>query len=353
MSAVPLVGPHVYTDVDRAFWEEHLEGWAPPAITDAHVHVLDPDYRLETITEEMKRSYWVMELQDMQDAPATERCYRTVFPGREVSCLCFGWPSLGCEIEGGNEYVRTEALARGWRSLAVVRPSWRAEQVDWLLSQPGVKGVKPYYAMISLDRSGRDRHIEASIFDYLPHHQLEVLDQRRAWVTLHVPKADRLGHPDNLREVREIRRRYPRIILVIAHLGRCYTEPHALQGLLPLAEDEGLYFDTSAVVNADVHRLALQHIGPKRLLYGSDNPVLYLRGWRQTHGSSYVNRTSLPFHFNREREPAEVEARYTLMMYEDLKGIRDGCEALGYGPAEAEAILHGNAERLLAAANAG
>ena len=57
----------------------------------------------------------------------------------------------------------------------------------------GVLGVKVYYALIGHDPATRDKYLEASIFDFLPPHQLDVLDQYGAWVTLHVPKAERLG----------------------------------------------------------------------------------------------------------------------------------------------------------------
>ena len=167
--------------------------------------------------------------------------------------------------------------------------------------------MKPYYSLISLDRETRDRHLEASIFEFLPHHVLEVINDRHAWVTLHIPKAARLGHPDNVREIREIRRRYPNIVLVIAHLGRCYTEPHALEALPQFADDPGLYFDSSAVLNPACHRVALQHLGPRRILYGSDNPVMYMRGRRQYRERTYINRTNHPFHFNHDREPPEVD----------------------------------------------
>jgi len=199
----------------------------------------------------------------------------------------------------------------------------------------------------------RDLHLEASIFDFLPHPILEVANDRHAWVTLHVPKAGRLGHPDNLREVKEIRRRYPDIVLVIAHLGRCYTEAHALEALPQFARDPGLYFDTSAVLNPASHRAALEYFGPERVLYGSDNPVFYMRGRRQFHGRSYVNRTNHPFFFNREREPAEIEAAYTLFMYEDMLSIKQACTELGItARRDIEAIFHDNAARLIDGINA-
>jgi hypothetical protein len=348
LEPVPLHYVWDYTDVDRAFWAEHLEGWLPRRIMDAHVHVADSSLRREPLSEEMRRQLWVNEVSEPLDAAGAERCIETVFPGREVTCIALGPPSLAYDVGASNEYVRAQCLARGWHALSLLLPGWSPGRLAEELDKPGVVGVKPYYTLVGRDPSTRDRHIEASIFDFLPHGHLEVLNERCAWVTLHVPKADRLPHPANIREVKEIRRRYPDVRLVIAHLGRCYTLPHAEEGLPPLAGDEGLYWDSSAVLNPDVLRLALQLIGPDRLLYGTDNPVFYMRGRRQWEGRRYINRTSHDFHFNEgEHEPPEVEAGYTLFMYEALKAVKDVCDELGHGPGVVEALFHDNAARLL------
>jgi len=336
-----------YTDIDRRFWAEHLEDWLPRRIIDAHRHVDNPSHRLVPMTEEKRRQYWVAEVNDAVDAPATERCMRTVFPGREVSCIAMGSPSLDFDVEAGNHYLHQECPGRGWHSLAIVRPEWDAARIDRELSQPGVIGVKPYYTLISPSRLTRDSHREADIFDFLPHHILEVLDHRHAWLTLHVPKADRLPHPDNIRQVRQIRERYPNVVLVIAHLGRCYTEPHARAGLPPLADDPGIYFDLSAVLNPAAHRIALDQIGPDRLLYGTDNPVFYMRGRRQWHGREYINRTNHDFFFNKQHEPPEIEAAYTLYMYEALYALKQVCEELALNRSQTEGIFFGNADRLI------
>jgi uncharacterized protein len=344
----PLYFVWNYMDVDRAFWEEHLEGWLPPRIYDAHTHVASASHRRVPMTEAMRRQYWVNELFEPIDAPTAERCYRTVFPNRQLTAVCFGMPDLDFDLDAGNAYLQTECPPRHWYSLAVIQPQWTQEKIAHLLDQPGVIGLKPYYSLISLNRETRDAHLEASIFEFLPHHILEVANDRYAWITLHVPKAARLGHADNVREVRELRRRYPDLTVVIAHLGRCYTEPHAQEALPQFADDPGLYFDTSAVVNSASHRVALQHLGPERVLYGSDNPIFYMRGRRQYSGRNYVNRTSYPFYFNKDRETPEVEAGYTLFMYEDLRAIKQACEDLGIRPGKkVEAIFHDNAERLI------
>jgi predicted TIM-barrel fold metal-dependent hydrolase len=348
MESVPLHHVWEYTDLDRAFWREHLEDWLPPRIFDAHTHVSDPRFRREEMTEQKRRQYWVNEVAEPIGAEAAARAMQLVFPGREVSCLAFGHPSLEYDLEAANDSLRAECAARAWHMLSCVGPDWPVERVARELDSPGVLGVKVYYAMIpGQDPSTRDSHLEASIFDFLPHHQLELLNERRAWVTLHVPKADRLGHPKNIAEIRRIRRDYPDVVLVIAHLGRSYTLPHAEESLPQLAGDEGLYFDNSAVLNPEVHRFALETLGPGRILYGTDNPVFYMRGRRQWKGRTYTNRTNYPFYFNQQREPAEVEARYTLMMYEAMLAIRRACKQLGLGPGEVEAIFHGNAKRLV------
>jgi len=336
-----------YTDVDAAFWAEHLEDWVPKRLIDGHVHVNDPAFQIETISEEMIANSWVTEVNAKPDVATAKHCADITFPNRDVTYVAFGHPDLGWEIEGSNEDLRVKGLEQGWYTLAMTRPTWVAEQLAWWLDKPGIIGVKPYYTLIGYRTDWHTGHLEASIFDFLPHHQLEVLNKRRAWVTMHVPKADRLGHPDNQREVREIREKYPDIKLVIAHFGRSYTEPHAREGFIPLADDPGLWFDCSAVLNPDVYRLALEHLGPERILFGTDNPMFYMRGRRLWEGRKYINRTSYPFRFNTEREAPEIEAKYTLYMYEALKAFKDACSDVGIGPEGVEAMFYGNARRLI------
>lgn len=348
MPSIPLHHVWQYNEVDRAFWEEHLAPWLPDRMIDAHAHIADPGLNRLPVTEAMRRQYWVNEVFAPMDAPTAERCFDTVFQGRLAGCVAFGVPDLAFDLDQGNRYVVEQNQKRGWHSLALVNPQWTAEQVARELARPTVIGLKPYYALIGYTPDTRDAYLESSIFDFLPHSHLEVANDYQAWITLHVPKAARLGHPDNIREIREIRKRYPGIRLVIAHLGRCYTEAHAREALPQLAEDDGLYFDTSAVLNPASHRIALECFGCQRLLYGSDNPIMLMRGRRQYRGSSYLNRTNYPFYFNQEREPAEVEASYTLYMYEDIRAIKQACQELGITAlSDIKAIFHDNAERLI------
>lgn len=337
-----------YNQRDREFWQEHFESRLPKSIIDAHIHLDCAEFHYEEMTDEMRRQYWVNEVNSPLTADELDHADSLVYPGRSVKHLVMGFPSLELDVERSNDYVSAEAVKRDWPALTMLIPQWSPERLEKELARPNVIGVKPYYSLIGRSPETRDEYLEADIFDFMPHPLLEVLNDKKAWVTLHVPKAGRLPAPNNIKQIQEIRRLYPDIILVIAHIGRCYSKEHAVEGITPLAEDEGLYFDSSAVINPDAHSAALKLIGSERLIYGSDNPIFYMRGRRQIRGLKYVNRTSYPFYFNKEREPEEVEKDYTLMMYEDILSVLTAADENGCGDAASvERIFGGTAKRLM------
>ena len=146
----------------------HLESWLPPRIFDAHTHVNEPRFQLAEMTDQKRRQYWVNEVAEPIGAADAARCYQIVFPGREVSCLVFGFPFLDFDIEGSNASLQPRVcparlVSPGRGGAAVVG---RARHLR--LDMPNTLGVKVYYAMISHDPLTRDKHLEASIFDFLP-----------------------------------------------------------------------------------------------------------------------------------------------------------------------------------------
>ena len=119
MTSTPLHFHWHYTDVDRAFWAEHLEDWLPRRIIDAHTHVADPRLRLTPMTEAMRRQYWVNEVFEPIDAPTADHCHGPCFPDREFSCVAFGVPDLAFDIEAATVICRRNvpaAAGTAWRS---------------------------------------------------------------------------------------------------------------------------------------------------------------------------------------------------------------------------------------------
>jgi len=351
-------------EVDRRFWAERIDPFVPGRIFDAHRHIAEPGH-IAPIPPQDRLSNWAFEVAHHETFEQAENGYSQLFPGRAVSYLAFGFPSQGCRVEENNAYVAQGlantpaarvARAHSPRECAVVaaqprvnramlvmtRPDWPANKVQELLRQPRVIGIKPYHELMP-DFAGE----EVSVFDFCPPEHLEVLNAVGGWLTLHLPRKERLADPANLAEVREIRCRYPRVVLVVAHLGRSYAGRYAREGLPVLCEDEGILFDTSAVLNPAVHAVALDRVGPERLLFGSDFPILYMRGRRRWEGDRYINLTSGDYSWNRDREPPEVEATYTLYIYEAIAACIDACRQLGFGEVELQAIFHDNARRIV------
>lgn len=330
-----------YTDVDRRFWHERLEPRLPQRLFDAHRHVQLPEHLDETRAP-FKRGAFPEEIAGPESVEQARLGYQIMFPGREVEMLAFGSPATNCDCSANNAWVAAQLAGTGSAGLALSRPEWSPERLLEELRRPAIIGIKPYERLIPGFQGG-----DVSIFDFVPHQHLELLDELGTWLTLHLPRAQRLADRANIEEILEIRRRYPNVVLVIAHLGRSYAGRYAREGFPPLADDPGILFDNSAVLNPAVHTLAFDRFGPERIMWGSDQPVFYMRGRRRWEGDRYINLTSGDYSWNTEREPPEIEATYTLSLYEAIAACLDTILALGWGQAEIEAVFYANARRLV------
>jgi hypothetical protein len=328
-------------DVDRRFWAERIEPFLPGRVFDAHRHIAKPEH-LAPMPPEQRARHWAFEVADHETLDEAQQAYAQLFPGCSVAYLAFGFPYQGCRLEENNAYLVEGLAGTGCAALAMTSPAWPAERVAGWLRRPRVIGIKPYHELIP-GFAGE----EVSVFDFCPHAHLEALNEVGGWLTLHLPRKERLADPRNLAEVKEIRRRYPRIVLVVAHIGRSFAGRYAREGLPALCDDEGILFDTSAVLNPAVHAVALDRLGPRRLLFGSDFPILYMRGRRRWEGDRYINLTSGHYSWNLDRESPQVEAAYTLYIYEAVAACIDACRQLGFGDAELRAIFHDNARRIV------
>jgi predicted TIM-barrel fold metal-dependent hydrolase len=189
---------------------------------------------------------------------------------------------------------------------------------------------------------------ELSIFDFVPKEQWRIADRHSGAVMLHLPRALRIADPENIRELREIRHRYPGVSIIIAHFGRSFCPTYLEEGLKLLGPDaEGLYYDTAAVINPATYDLAFSRIDPGRILYGTDMPILLWHGRRTWTEREYRNLCREPFSWKTEGESEEAESRYTLFLYEQMRALLDAMERHRLDPAEVRGIFWDNAEGVL------
>ncbi len=324
---------------DIRIYEEELVEWLPEQILDCHVHMGLASH-VGQVSAERLRADWALRLGLDQTWSQLRANYRLLFPHTRVQALVFGNVYQEVDTEQSNAYVHQgidqEDVCAG--ALFVTRPEYSAEKVAQALAN-GFIGIKPYP---DLAPQGPD---ECHVPNFLPRHHLEVLNEVGGILMLHLPGPKRLADERNIRDLIDISGAYPNVAIIVAHVGRAYCLPTALQGLPHLAPYESICFDITANLNHEVLSLALQTVGPDRLLFGSDLPITMVRGTREYAGDNYINHLEMT---ETEIGTAPLgDGGYTFLLYEELRALVRALEDCGYGRETMRQILYSNCSRLL------
>jgi uncharacterized protein len=311
----------------------------PGKVVDCHVHVSLAEH-CGPISADRLRANWALEVGVAQSWESLRKTYGVLLPDQKVYTLAFGGVFVETDLERNNDYVLAGTLdtVNNAQGLLVTRPEWDADTIAEALSK-GFIGVKPYPDLAPQSDPG--------IYDFLPKSHLKALDDAAGILMLHLPRHGRLTDPDNLRELLEISEAYPRVRIVVAHIGRSFCLPTAKSGLPHLLDHPGILFDTAANLNSEVFRFALDTVGPDRLVYGSDLPITLMRGVREHVGDKYINYTDAPYSWNVNMKSADEESRYTYFLYEELRAIIKAVDDGGFGADAMEKIMFSNSAKLL------
>ncbi|MHB0876701.1 MAG: amidohydrolase family protein [Anaerolineae bacterium] len=325
--------------VDLPYYREHVAGFLPDRVIDFHTHV----YLSEHLGPRPAPRNWAEYVSPRSWSLASlRRYYERVFPGKQIVPVIFGMPLDDPDVDAANRYTAEVAPGNAYPFL-LTRPQWSANELERRTRQGGFLGIKPYPTLAPKSEAS------VGVFDYLPHAHLEVAQQMGLCVILHLPRAGRLADPANVAELHEIDRRYPRLKLVVAHVGRAYCLPTAERGLAALRDCPGIRYDISANVNADVFALALHEVGPERLIFGTDLPAIAFRARRICEGDNYVNlvrRTGFTDSHLRPAAAGEADG-ITFFVYEQIAAFRRAAESVGLDRTAIEAVFRTNAEALL------
>ncbi|MBN1837918.1 MAG: amidohydrolase family protein [Spirochaetales bacterium] len=333
------------TDLDRDFYDRWIGPRLPARVFDVHVHLNLPEH-VTAVTEERRRSDWAIECGYVLPCEDAHAAARELFPGVQYRIAGFPWPIREADLAANNRYLAAKGAEGLLTPFMAVRPEWEPERVEEELVAGGFVGFKPYPDMVSGAKGA-----EIGIFDFLPREQWAILDRHRKAVMLHLPRGERIASPDNLRELLAARQAYPRVTIIIAHFGRSFCPYYLERALEELGEARaGFYFDTAAVINPAVYDLALERLSPSQVLFGTDLPILFWHGRRTWTEREYRNLCREAYSWNRRHEPPEVEAAYTLFLYEEVRAILDAADRHGLSPAQLGGVFGENAARLLAPA---
>jgi predicted TIM-barrel fold metal-dependent hydrolase len=336
-------------EIDKSFYKERLEDFLPPNIIDIHTHVWLKEFRNPSPQSPKRSVSWpslVAQDNSIEDLLET---YQLMFPGKKVTPLIFSSLKPGDQIEKANAYIRDCSNRMGIPALLYACPWWSGQELESGICTGGFLGVKVYLnfspAYIPQD--------EIRIFDFLPHHQLEVLDRLGLIVMLHIPRKDRFKDPVNLRQILEIHNRYKRLKLIIAHVGRAYCNHDLGDAFDVLKDADRLLYDFSANTNSWIFEQLIRAVGPKRILFGSDLPILRMRMKRIEKDGIYINVVPKGLYgdVSSDKNMAEADGeeadRLTFFMYEEIDAFRKAAEATTLSRNDIEDIFFGNAVKLI------
>ena len=323
------------TELDIEFYNEYLEERLPEKITDVHVH-MNLEEHVKGVSKERISMDWALECGLQMEYEAAQHYYQTMFPGKQILLTAFPFPLAEVDIPANNAYLSGLAKTGKIDALMSVRPEWTAQYCEEILVNNPFLGFKPYPYLASAIKGA-----DISIYDFMPESQLSVLDRHKKALMLHLPRKGRLPAPDNIRELREIRQKFPDIHIILAHFGRSFTTEIFNQGITALGEDlKGFYFDTAAVVNPGVHQMAMERLDSRQILFGTDFPIMTWHGMREWHKDTPTNYCRENFGWNRHEKGAEAEAEFTFIAYVQLKNKLD---AIGNDYIRKEQIFYKNA----------
>jgi uncharacterized protein len=336
-------------DNDRAIYETEIEPYLPERIIDIHSHVWLDRFKRHSEDEFNRVVSWPSLVAKENPIEDHDETYRLMFPGKQVSSLCFSSIKADDDIDALNNYVAESVAKTQHEGLLFTPPWWSAEEVERRVETGGFGGIKVY---LNLSPSYLPQ-AEIRIFDYLTHEHLEVMDRRGWIVMLHIPRHGRLKDPVNLHQMLEIEERYPNAQLIIAHVGRAYCREDVGDAFEVLAPTKRMMFDFSANTNQWVFERLIEAVGPKRILFGSDLPIVRMRMRRICEDGQYVNIVPPGLYGDvsgdpnmREAEPDEAD-RLTFFLYEELRAFMAATKATGLSEQDLEDIFYANAKAIL------
>ena len=335
------------TPYDKKIYEEELKDFLPDKIIDIHTHVwldkfLDktpkPGYVKRTVT-------WPTLVALDNSIEDLQETYRLMFPGKEVSAMMF--TSKGGWVENNN-YVSESAKKTGWPALYYSDPAETPEELEAHIRNGGFLGVKCYLNRTPMYLPEK----EIRVFDFFPKNHLEVLDRMGAIAMLHIPRDGRLKDPVNLAQITELKHEFPNVRLIIAHIGRAYTQFDVGDAFETLDKLD-LMYDFCANCCEYAITEVLRHAGPKKLMFGTDMPILRMRTHRIEENNTYINLVPPGLYGDPKQDPhlrevsAEEAEKITFFAYEELLAFKRACKTLGLSKQDVEDVMYNNAYNLI------
>ena len=337
------------TELDRKIWEEELKDFLPDKILDVHTHVYRKEDKQHSNVKHAGIVTWTQAVAEDDPIEDLQETYRLMFPGKEVTALMFGSGNIR---DKHNAYVSAVSRSTGWPALYYSHSSETADELERKIREGGFLGTKSYLNMAPSYIPAE----EIRIFDFFPRHQLERLNEMGAIVMCHIPRSKRLRDPVNYQQIAEIKRDYPNLRFIVAHIGRAYVKEDIGDAFDTLDQYPDLMYDFCANCCEYAITEVIRHAGVKHVMFGTDMPILRMRTHRIEENGTYVNLVPPGLYYDPNHDPhlrevsQEEGKKITFFAYEELLALKRAAKTLNLTRQDIEDIMYNNAAELIAGA---
>jgi hypothetical protein len=334
-----------YTTLDLPFYQAEIAPVLPPEVLDFHTHVWDAaTWKFKPWEAKVEGGQYMVT--DEKYAPAElVRDGARLFPDRAYKAVCFGSPHPAVDWPRDTAYVAAGGRAHGnLYPLMIAGRELNIPRADYAraLDDGGFYGFKVF-----LNWYG-DNYGEKTVEEMLGPEEMALADARRLVVLLHVPRRGRLADPVVAEGVRRLAGEYPGAQVVLAHCGRCYLPTEMQAAIASVRDLPNVFLDTAMVMDPVVVQIALNELGPSRVLFATDLPIALMRGRRVQVMDHWVDVVLDGYPRSAFRVPDDT-IHATFMVWEIVLAIRWAAAMTGLSAADCHAVFYDNGMRLLKA----
>jgi hypothetical protein len=330
-----------YTEVDLPFYERTVKPLIPPEILDFHAHTwIREQFRMVPWKERALGGRYMVTEEDYS-VEALLADGRRMFPGKGYKAVVFGNPTPAVDVVKTNDYIAGAGKNPDLFPLMIAgRGLEKRERVEQRILEERIYGFKVFLSWFG------DDYGSVKVRDMIGPAEMALAEEYRLVVLLHVPGGERLADPEVQDGVRALAGEYPNARIVLAHCGRCYHPDQMKRAIGSVADLANVYLDSSMVMDPLVIQIALESIGSKRLLFGTDLPVAGMRG-RRVYAMDHWVDLVLPGPAESAYRVQSADIRATFMVYEIILAIVRAARQIGLAGSDLSAIFHDNGMELL------
>lgn len=330
-----------YETIDLPFYRAEVAPVLPPEVLDFHTHIWLTEHWKERPWESTEAGKYMVVTKDY----GVERLFadgKTIFPDRPYNAVCFGYPCPAADLKQTNDY--TAAAARANAGLYPLHVTGRdllpKPEVAQRIREGGFLGYKVFLNWIG------DDYGSVTIPDMIGPAEMQLADELKLVVMLHVPRSGRLADPEVQKGVRELARDYPNAAIVLAHCGRAYLPDEMMKSIDSIRDLPNVYLDTAMVMDPTVLQIVFEYMDSNRVLFATDFPVASMRGRRVYVMDHWVDIV-LPGYDPSAYRVAADNIRATFMAWEIVLAIRVAGDMAGLSKEQISSVFHANGMALL------